>query len=67
MTKTLHETEMSAVVGSLVTITYSVKMLYLQKNYFSVSFRENITCPHIDLLRLSKIFLFPVKLYIEGL
>lgn len=66
VTHTVPKSGISALLGSWVTNTRSIKTLCPQNNCLSLYFRKNVKYLHVDLLRMSS-FLTPVKLYICGL
>jgi hypothetical protein len=52
----IHEKEIPTLIDSWVTNTPSVKMLYPQKNCFSLHFHKDITCLHDRLLWICQVF-----------
>lgn len=50
ITHTTHQTELPTLLDSWVTSTPSVKMLYPQKNCFSLYFCKNVTCLYVGVL-----------------
>jgi hypothetical protein len=64
VTHITRQTEISALFDIWLANTPSVKMLCSQKeNCFSLYFYQNITCLSVDLLRMSRFFVFYKTVY----
>jgi hypothetical protein len=56
LTHTFPKSDISALLDSLVSNTRSLKTLWLQTNCLSLHFRKNVTCLHVELLRICQVF-----------